>query len=284
LNTVDEANLHWWSLVYLAAMWLVAIGVLLEGTEILARRLAKKPRKHKKPQTPAWVHDCGDIGLCILVAALIVENIAHVRMSEISEREQRRLTGELTSATKILITLEEQQGKTAASLTKIDPNNMWVNRLSALVKFKAEGQLTSTNRLMRLIAYDRNMNMIISLFTTNAPNIMLLKGTLGNPRIVPIEGAEQEYYAYFNSTEFNPTRNRPDISVASRSKIHRFQIIAEFVDNNAKINEGSVELVINDLFRLRATIKPQISSKPDLGDSRHCVMWATDVKDVPLNP
>jgi len=106
MSAADASSLNWWSWVYFIGAWLVAIGVIMEGAEIVSRRAAKRkfrsfigPLQHplSEPPTPSWAHTFGDIGFLILVSALVIEQVAHQRMERITERESDRLTKQLDS-------------------------------------------------------------------------------------------------------------------------------------------------------------------------------------------
>jgi hypothetical protein len=100
MSPADTASLHKWDVLYQIAMWAVAVGVALEGSEMVARWYGKfKPSIEESRKATQWIHIVADTGFLLLVAGLFIENISHTKMSAITAREQNRLVRELGEAT-----------------------------------------------------------------------------------------------------------------------------------------------------------------------------------------
>jgi hypothetical protein len=109
MSAADSESLKlasWW---YATGEWLVIIGVIVEGFEILWRH---RCRSKSGTVTEPWfsaknsaiesnlVKRVGDIGWFILVIGLVIALKAHFRITDITGRENRRLTVQLDSTTK----------------------------------------------------------------------------------------------------------------------------------------------------------------------------------------
>jgi hypothetical protein len=108
MTAADSASLSLWSGLYDLGAWLVIIGVTLEGSEIAARWRHKLRSSDAtcepwftppEEKTPHWAHLTGDVGFALLVAGLLVEQFGHARITEITDRENKRLTSELKGTT-----------------------------------------------------------------------------------------------------------------------------------------------------------------------------------------
>jgi hypothetical protein len=107
MSAIDSESLKFWSLIYSLAEWAVIFGVVLEGAEFFSRRFRRKkhiaiePWCEKLPSKTEskLVHIFGDFGLWILVAGLVFGQIAHFHITDITGRENRRLTKQLDLTT-----------------------------------------------------------------------------------------------------------------------------------------------------------------------------------------
>lgn len=123
MSAADAASLSSWSWWYSFGAYLVIAGVALEGADIIARHLAKRKQRRFigpvkdspiEPQTPTWAHTVGDVGFVILVGALLLEQICHHRMEDITDRERDRNE---QVRVKLEKQIEEQRGENAKLFT-----------------------------------------------------------------------------------------------------------------------------------------------------------------------
>jgi len=165
---MSDADLFWFPVLtasYDVGMWLVVVGVVLEGTEIAARRIAKwrsgrfvGPLKDPLPDpaTPRWAHDWGDLGFFLLVLGLLVENVSHVRLKQISDTENAQLTRDVatTGARAARLNLEAANARlaleeTRQQVSKIDPLNLPIRKIEVVVILSIKGKFVDraiTNR------------------------------------------------------------------------------------------------------------------------------------------
>lgn len=109
MSTADSASLASALFWYATGERLVIIGVVMEGFEVVWRQVAKRmtrptmepwyPPKGSKSE-PTWVKAIGDFGWVILVLGLVIALRFHFRITDITSRENGRLTAQLNSTTK----------------------------------------------------------------------------------------------------------------------------------------------------------------------------------------
>src|SRR5262245_35175153 len=106
MSAADASALSLWSWISLLGIALVFVGVLFEGAELVVRVMAFFKRKRLRliwnilPEThvPRWAHLMDHVGWFILIVGLGLEWRGHVRIEEITDRENRRLSTELDKA------------------------------------------------------------------------------------------------------------------------------------------------------------------------------------------
>jgi hypothetical protein len=102
MSEADSVLLNRWLFLSLLGIVFVWVGVFMEGAEIVARRIAKRKAKRasrSEPKIPEWAHTVGDFGWIVLLVGLGLEWRGHIIITDITERENRRLSGELAIAT-----------------------------------------------------------------------------------------------------------------------------------------------------------------------------------------
>ena len=114
MSAADASSLSLWSTLSLLGLILVISGVLLEGVEAFIWTLSWFRRKRfsiiynipPEPHIPKWAHRLDHVGWFILVIGLALETWGHIVVTDITGRENRRLTAQLDSTTKTASTNE----------------------------------------------------------------------------------------------------------------------------------------------------------------------------------
>ena len=109
MSAADASSLSVWSALSLLGLILVILGVLFEGAEAFIWTISWFRRKRlsviwitlPEPHIPRWAHRLDHVGWFILVVGLALETWGHIRVTDITSRENRRLTAKLDSTTQI---------------------------------------------------------------------------------------------------------------------------------------------------------------------------------------
>jgi hypothetical protein len=144
MSAEEASSLNLWSFVYAVGMSCVIAGVILEAAEIAARRMRRRgthePWVVPEEKIPRWVHNVADFGWLILVIGLVVESVAHNRITLIADRENARLVAKLDDTTERLVVatreleyLQFEAMPRASRLTfKIWGSTNWAEKLDIL--------------------------------------------------------------------------------------------------------------------------------------------------------
>ena len=107
MSASDASSLSLWSWLSLLGLLLVIIGVIMEGAEAVVWTFSWFRRKRlsviwsviPEPHIPKWTHRLDHVGWFVLVVGLALETWGHIRVTDITGRENHRLNWQLNLTT-----------------------------------------------------------------------------------------------------------------------------------------------------------------------------------------
>jgi hypothetical protein len=161
--------------LYVLGFFMVWLGVVLEGAEILTRRKHGKKRRSNvsepwndpptEQKTPSWAHKSGDFGWLILVAGLAIEEFAHHKITGIKDGEIAVLTGNLRETTKIAGEANERAALANERSERMESTNLvlriHVAELEAKLQWRTIDHTQQTNfiALIKPLAFKRELRV-----------------------------------------------------------------------------------------------------------------------------
>jgi hypothetical protein len=130
MSVADSSSLSLWSALSLLGFILVILGVLFEGAEAFIWTFSWFRRSRlsiiwsmlPEPRIPRWAHRLDHVGWFFLVIGLALETWGHIRVTDITGRENRRLTAQLDSTTKSAASNELQVAELTSNILVLQTN------------------------------------------------------------------------------------------------------------------------------------------------------------------
>jgi hypothetical protein len=122
MSPADVSSLSFWSALSLVGFCCVLVGVIMEGAEIVARRRSKP--SSGADNGSGLAHVIGDFGWLILVIGLALELWGHIKIEEITGRENRRLNEALSKATTLSGSANERAAQSDERSKKLENANL----------------------------------------------------------------------------------------------------------------------------------------------------------------
>jgi hypothetical protein len=157
MSAADASSLSLWSVLSLLGLVLVIIGVVFEGAEAFIWTISWFRRKRfsiiwntlPEPHIPRWAHRLDHIGWFILVIGLALETWGHIVVTDITSRENRRLTAKLDSTTQIA----------GAAIASASTNELAAKQLEIQLNETKTQLANAETRLNESVVELQNMNL-----------------------------------------------------------------------------------------------------------------------------
>jgi hypothetical protein len=159
MSAADAASLSLWSALSLLGLILVVLGVLMEGAEAFIWTLSWLSRKRlsiiwselPEPHVPRWTHRLDHVGWFILVIGLALETWGHVRVTDITGRENRRLTAQLDLTMQLAAESNERSRQLELTNARLAADNLVLRSNVAVLEAAVQWRTITPEQATNLI-------------------------------------------------------------------------------------------------------------------------------------